>query len=135
MFDMSGKVVLVTGGCGWLGSAFCLALAEVGATVVVSSRDQERATAQAQALPTPKGADAQQHAGVVLDHMEEASIKTGFAQAVAAAGRVDVLINNGLSMSPGDISNISFEAFAKVGANNAGYFVLGQCKPTPSATT
>lgn len=46
MFDMGGKVVLVTGGCGWLGSAFCLALAEVGATVVVSSRDQERATAQ-----------------------------------------------------------------------------------------
>lgn len=49
-------------------------------------------------MPTPKGAEAQPHVGVVLDHMEEASIKAGFAQAIAACGQVDVLINNGLSM-------------------------------------
>lgn len=55
------QTVLVTGGCGWLGTAFCLALAEAGATVIVSSRNAERADAQAKALPQPKGSAAQPH--------------------------------------------------------------------------
>ena len=46
-FDMTGKVALITGGTGWLGSAFAAALAEVGATVVVSSTSLERAAAAA----------------------------------------------------------------------------------------
>jgi NAD(P)-dependent dehydrogenase (short-subunit alcohol dehydrogenase family) len=79
------QVALVTGGCGWLGSAFCLALAEMGAIVVVTSREVERAEAQAAALPTPSG---QVHVGVALNHLEEASIESGFAAALAKCGKV-----------------------------------------------
>ena len=42
LFDLSGKVALVTGGTGYLGTAFSHALAEAGASVVISSRDEAR---------------------------------------------------------------------------------------------
>ena len=40
-FDMSGKIAVVTGGSRGLGREMCLAFAERGATVVVSSRKQD----------------------------------------------------------------------------------------------
>lgn len=125
LFDMSGRVCLVTGGCGWLGSAFCLALAEVGATVIVSSRNLERAQAHAKRLPTPKG-DVQAHAGVCIDHLSEQSITDGFQQAVGIAGGVDVLINNAVAVEPGDINTATFDSFAKTQRNNAGLFFLAR---------
>jgi len=123
MFDMTGKVALVTGGCGYLGTAFCLALAEAGATVVVSSRDKERADKQADSLPKPQ---KQSHFGVGLDHLDEKSLKLGFETAVKIAGKIDVLINNGVNVEPGDIHTGTFDAFDKTQKNNAGYFALGR---------
>ena len=123
-FDMGGKVALITGGTGWLGTAFAEALAEVGATVIVSSTSLQRGTDAAAALPTPAG---QKHVGVEMDHMDEASILAGFADAVAAAGKVDVLINNGLGgAAAGDVTTTDFEKFAENNKNNAGYFVLAR---------
>src|SRR5205823_6242023 len=49
LFDLTGRVALVTGGTGHLGSAMGRALAEAGATVVVTSRDADRARAAAAA--------------------------------------------------------------------------------------
>jgi NAD(P)-dependent dehydrogenase (short-subunit alcohol dehydrogenase family) len=84
LFDLTGKVALVTGGTGHLGSAMSRALAEAGASVVVTSRDRDRARTAAAALPRIGGAG---HHGVMLDQMEPASLEAGFAGAVAAIGR------------------------------------------------
>src|SRR5690348_800012 len=51
LFDLTGKTALLTGGTGHLGSAMARALAEAGASVVLTSRDAGRAQAAADALP------------------------------------------------------------------------------------
>ena len=123
LFDLTGRVALITGGSGWLGSSFARALAEAGASVVVSSRDKARAEETAAALPSPGGAA---HFGVQLDHMDGESIEAGFRDAVEAAGKLDVLVNNGLEANSKGIADVTFEEFARHQANNAGYFALAR---------
>lgn len=92
LLSLRGKVALITGATGHLGSAMVDALAEAGATVVVSSRRLEAAEAVAARLP--RSGD-KPHFAVAIDHMDESSIRDGFATAVGKAGRIDVLVNNG----------------------------------------
>lgn len=121
LFDLTGRVALVTGASGHLGSAFARALAEAGATVVVSSRDGDRAASAAESLPSPGGA---RHMGVKLDHMDEASTRRGFTEAVEAAGSLDVLVNNGHEALGKDWTEVTHEEFTRQLANASGYFLL-----------
>ena len=123
LFDLTGKVAVVTGGSGWLGTSFCHALAEAGATVVVTSRDQARAQASADKLPSPGGA---KHLGIILDQMDEKSLKRGFREAVKKAGHVDILVNNGLEALGKDLTDVKMDEFARHQRNNAGYFELAR---------
>jgi len=123
LFDLSGKVAFITGGTGWLGSSFSRALAEAGAIVVISSRDAERAQRAAAQLPSPKGGT---HHGVTLDHLDPKSIAQGFATAIEAAGKIDILVNNGLAPPAHDLTDCTFEEFAKHQINTAGYFELAR---------
>ena len=83
LFDLTGRVALITGGSGFLGQSMSRALAEAGASVVIASRDLARAQAVADGLP--KFGNAMHHA-VVLDQLDENSIHSGFDAAVKAAG-------------------------------------------------
>ena len=123
LFDLSGKVALVTGGGGYLGTAFASALAEVGARVVVTSRDQGRADAAAAMLP-----DAQNvgHLGVVLDHMEPASIERCVETIDGQVGPIDILVNNGHEPTSRDLTEVSPEEFSRQLANATGYFQLAR---------
>ncbi len=123
LFDLTGKVALVTGGTGYLGSAFARALAEAGASVVISSRDRDRAQAAARSLQENGGA---KHHGVQLDHMESGSIEAGFAEAIESAGCVDVLVNNGHEALANDWTDVTHEQFARQQVNVAGYFTLAR---------
>jgi len=78
LFDLTGKRALITGASGYLGSAMARALAEAGATVVVSSRDLSRAEAVAAELPTGDGV---RHRAIAMDHMQDDSVQQGFAAA------------------------------------------------------
>ncbi|HIN95432.1 MAG TPA: SDR family oxidoreductase [Planctomycetes bacterium] len=123
LFDLTDKVTLITGGTGWLGSSFCAALAEAGATVVISSRDAARAEAAAAELPSPGGA---QHHGVALDHTDPISIADGFQAALEVSGKIDILVNNGLDPIGNDLTDCTFEQFARHQINTAGYFELAR---------
>jgi NAD(P)-dependent dehydrogenase (short-subunit alcohol dehydrogenase family) len=120
LFDLTGKVALVTGGTGHLGSAMSRALAEAGASVVVTSRDRDRARTAAAALPRVGGAE---HHGVMLDQMESASLEAGFTEAVRAADHIDVLVNNGHEALSEDCTDVTHEAFSRQWVNASGYLM------------
>ncbi|QDT35479.1 SDR family oxidoreductase [Thalassoglobus polymorphus] len=123
LFDLTGRVALITGGTGFLGSSMSRGLAEAGANVVIASRDLARATSAAEALPRQGD---QKHFGVQLDHLDEDSLNSGFDSAVAAAGQVDILINNGQQGHAMDVTDVTFEAFSKDLQNASGYFCLAR---------
>ena len=122
LFDLTGKVALVTGGSRGLGRAITLAFAARGANVVIASRKAENCAAVAteaealgaQALPHPC------HVG----HWDELA---GLADAAYAAfGQVDVLVNNaGMSPLYPKLSAVTEELFDKViGVNLKGPYRL-----------
>lgn len=123
LFDLSGRVALITGGSGHLGRSLSHALAEAGASVVVASRDRSRAQLVVDDLPSPGGAT---HHSVVLDQMNEESIRDGFDAAVSQAGRIDILINNGQQGHARDLTNVTAEEFHKDLQNATGYFLLAR---------
>lgn len=87
LFDLSGRVALVTGGAGFLGRHFCRALAEAGADVVVADLRQEDADAVAAELPGNPMA-------IGIDLGEEAEIEAMVSRVTERYGRLDVLHNN-----------------------------------------
>ena len=88
LLSLKGQVAIVTGAAGWLGSPMSRALAEAGATVVVTSRDADRAEAFAAKLP------GNGHMGLPLVLDETDALDAFVQDVVARAGRVDVLVNN-----------------------------------------
>ena len=88
--DFSGKTALVTGAAHGFGRAICLALAERGATVWAIDIVQSEVEQTAQ-LCRAKGARCQAR---VLDITRPADVNTLVQEICAAAGRVDVLVNN-----------------------------------------
>ena len=91
-FDLSGKVVIVTGGGGFLGRQFCDTLAESGAKTVVADVSPDAAQEVASSI----GHDA---LAVEVDVSDPASVRTLIDKSVNAFGGVDALIN-GAAVDP-----------------------------------
>lgn len=123
LFDLGGRVALVTGASGYLGFPMARALAEAGCLVTVASRDLEMARRTAAKL---KGAQESRHLAVAIDQMSEASIQRGFAAAVKQAGRIDILVNNGHELLAADWRKVTGREFSRQLANATGYFLLAR---------
>lgn len=123
LFNLSGRTALLTGGCGHLGGALARALAEAGASVVLTSRDESRAREAAALLPQVGTA---RHIGLPLDHMQPETLAAGFKRAVDAAGPVSILVNNGHEALAADWSTVTPEQFSRHLANATGYFELAR---------
>lgn len=90
LFDLTGKVALVTGGTHGLGMAIGTALAQAGATLVVNDIDAEKLE-QAIVEYAANGVTAH---GYVFNVTDEMAVTTTIAQITAEVGAIDILVNN-----------------------------------------
>jgi 2-deoxy-D-gluconate 3-dehydrogenase len=90
LFDLSGRVALVTGGAGLLGAEFCRTLAEAGAAVLVADIHAEAAERVATGI-TKKGYQAQ---AFEVDVTELSSVQKMVQAALQTFGRCDILVNS-----------------------------------------
>lgn len=121
LMDLSGRVALVTGGSGYLGTAIAEALAELGARVIITSRDAAKAQAAAKRLP-----ETARHDGIALNQLDTASLPAAFASAVELTGHVDILINNAHERTTADWRGVSDDDFAKDLGNCTACFSLAR---------
>ena len=90
LFDLSGRIALITGGGSGLGNAIAHGLARAGATVILNGRRRDKLEEAVGALR-----DADLNAGfAAFDVTDSTAVNTGIATAVAAHGPIDILVNN-----------------------------------------
>lgn len=89
LFDLSGRVALVTGGNGGIGLGMGRGLAAAGATVIVAGRNERKAAAAVAELAGMGVASG----FVAVDVAREESCQAMVAETVARFGRLDILVN------------------------------------------
>jgi 2-deoxy-D-gluconate 3-dehydrogenase len=90
LFDLTGRVAVVTGGNQGIGFGIARGLAEAGAAIVVAGRRAEK-NAEAVRELTASGATA---VAIEADVQDEASCRALIARSVERLGRLDILVNN-----------------------------------------
>jgi len=91
LFDLTGKVAIVTGGSGILGRYFCSSLAQFGANVVVADINEESARDVSQSLNNQFG---NKTIALKLDLTNEESVVEVVNKTVDKFGKIDILHNN-----------------------------------------
>jgi 2-deoxy-D-gluconate 3-dehydrogenase len=90
LFDLSGRVAIVTGGNGGIGLGMARGLAAAGASVVIAARNQEK-SAQAVKGLKENGARAM---ALAVDVTQEGEVQKLVADTEREFGRLDILVNN-----------------------------------------
>ncbi len=90
LFDLTGRVAIVTGGNGGIGLGIARGLAQAGAAVVVAARNAGKSAAAVKELEA-LGARA---TALEVELRDEASCRALVAGAVERLGRLDILVNN-----------------------------------------
>jgi NAD(P)-dependent dehydrogenase (short-subunit alcohol dehydrogenase family) len=117
LFDLSGKVAVITGGAGGIGVVYADALADAGASVVLADLDAEAAARTAADLV----AQGHEAIGTGVDVCSLDSAKAMAQAAVDAFGGIDILVNNAaimVELPPYGLPDIPVEDWDRVMAVN-----------------
>jgi NAD(P)-dependent dehydrogenase (short-subunit alcohol dehydrogenase family) len=126
LFDLTGKVAIVTGSTKGIGRAMVSGLAQAGATVVVSSRKQELCDQVASEIEAETGRTA---LGLACHVGEWDAIPAFVDTVVERFGRIDVLVNNaGITPTRMAPSEITLDVWRKIfSVNVEGPLRMTQC--------
>jgi len=139
-FDLSGRVAVVTGGAGLLGTEFCMTLAEGGAAVAVVDLNASASQAIVDTL-TKSGYKA---LAIPTDITNPDSINALLQQVLSTFGRLDVLVNSAAldpkfdpdamkkGITPGAFEDYPLDQWnAALGVNLTGMFLVTQACVKP----
>ena len=117
LFDLSGKVAIVTGSSRGIGRAIAEGLADHGAQVVISSRKQDACDQVATGINAKHGQG--RAVAIAASISDKEALQRLVYETHGAFGRVDILVCNAAS-NPyyGPMSGISDEQFRKILDNN-----------------
>ena len=128
LFDLTGRVAVVTGGNGGIGLGMAKGLAVSGAAVVVAARNPDKSAAAVAELKALGGKSA----FVALDVADAASCRATVGEVLDRFGRLDILVNNaGMSIrKPAETYELD-EWLLVLNTNLTGAFVLCQAAFAP----
>jgi NAD(P)-dependent dehydrogenase (short-subunit alcohol dehydrogenase family) len=120
LFDLTGRVAVVTGGAGLYGRQIVEALAEAGARTFMASRNLDQLQKQAEIF---RGAGLDVTA-LMFDQASEQSVAELLRQIVGEAGGVDILVNNAVTRPMGDWSDPVAQFAKSMEVNATGLFAI-----------
>lgn len=106
VFDLGGRVAVVTGAASGLGLSAALSFARAGADVALLARREEKIAANAEAIAAETGRRA---LAVRCDVSDEESARAAVERVVAELGKIDILVNAAGVAVGGDVTQLSGE--------------------------
>lgn len=113
LFDLTGRVALITGGNGGLGLGMALGLAEAGADIVIAARNAEKNAAAVAAIASA----GRRAVAVPVNLASDSDIDDMVARAAARFGHIDILVNNAgatVRKAPEDITAAEWDGVLDV---------------------
>ena len=111
IFDLSGKVALVTGGSKGIGKAIAHAFAQAGAEIVICSRHQDQLEAALDEIESDTGVRGRCFVADVSRREESEALARSTLE---VAGRVDILVNNAGSNVPESIDQVTDQNWDRI---------------------
>lgn len=122
LFDLDGRIALVTGATHGLGMAMAMGLGEAGATVVVNGHSSDQKIANAVDSYRGKGIQA---FGYRFDVTDEAAVDAAVKRIESEVGPIDILVNNAGIIKRTPLLDMSTEDFeAVIRTDLTGVFVM-----------
>ena len=114
LFDLSGKVAIVTGGNGGIGLGMARGLADAGADIAVVGRNEAKSTAAVADLRA-RGVSA---ISVVADVTDKAAVAAMVERVSGELGRIDILVNNAANYESVEFEKLTLRQWDAIFASN-----------------
>jgi len=111
LFDLTGKIALITGGTHGLGMAIAKGLGEAGATIIINGNSSQRKIDNARAYYESMGIETK---GYKFDVTDEAQVKEAVEKIQNEVGAIDILVNNAAIIKRTPLENMEVADFRKV---------------------